>query len=634
MTDYYVSPTGDDQASGITPATAWKTLRRVQLAGTGFGPLYPGDRILLERGGTFYGPLDIPGSRPEGSAKVHVSAYGYGAQPIVTAYKRIRPEAWVQHAPGVWKVAINDAAAFTGNIYTTGANGANAGFLRVDGVIKGFKRYSIAALVSAWDFYSDEATATLYVASIENPGTIAAEILQAPRETLIRANPCLSISQIHFQGTGAHVHGGRNRDFDFEGNTVSEVGGCRLSAEFGETRYGNGVQFYADPDGVPSKRCNVRRNVFRDIYDVAFTMQGPGLQSASAGWEDIHCTDNIMIRCAQALELWNRYGDKDNAGVVPAGAGYRRCSYVRNTDIDSGRGWEAETRPTYPARASLLTFGLEAPEKDILIEGNIHLNPARLVYNHFPLPADLKWWKSRVFGTSDTPISYHGTETLDRMADYMARTGVARGTVAQCAEHDAEATLQNAVDMLMQGAVAASARASAQETNIVNLGGELRAVRGAVEALRAQPISLKLSIAEMAATSAPDGALALGATGGQGGIVESFQGKWRRLLLGGVVDIATDAADVCQYVNSASMRRYTGTLTANREVAISPTGCVPGAMFFFSRTGGNTGGPWYLRVRNSGAAPITDLLTGQWCIVAANNVAPYTWVLVAKGSLA
>ena len=633
MADYFVSPDGDDNATGLTPATAWRTTRRVQLAGTGFGPLYPGDRVLFERGGVFYGGLDVPGVRAERSAKIHVSSYGNGPKPVITGYKRILPEGWELHSANIWKVAINDLAKISGNIWTLGTSGANTGFLRVDGVIKGFKRYSIAALVADWEFYSDEAAGMLYVYSDANPGTLAAEIMQAPRLSLIIPRTALAISQIHFQGTGAHVHGGATRDFDFEGNEVSEIGGCRLADEFGETRYGNGIQFYTEAGGVPTKRCNVRRNIFRDIYDVAMTMQGPGLTSATDGWEDVHFTDNVVVRCTQAFEIWNRYGNVDGAGVVPAGAGYRRCSYKRNRDIDSGRGWGYDTRPDYPAHASLLTFALEAPEIDVEIDNNTHVNPRRVIYNHFPIEPGFNWTRSRAFGRPDTPIDYHGTETLGEIDAYITRTGSAIGTIVQCSDPDGPATLAVALETLMAGSVAETARGSLHDANLAELGGEMRSVWSAVEALQEQPVSQRLSVAEMAVKVARDGTLAVGATGGQGSLVEAFQGKWRRLTLGGVTDIAADASDVFQYINSASMRRYTGTLTANREAAISPTGCIPGALFFISRTGGDTGGPWYLRVRNSGASALADLYENQWCIIAASNNDPYTWVAVAKGSL-
>lgn len=633
MADYFVSPNGNDANDGRSPATAWKTLDRVRLAGTTYAPLFGGDRVLLERGATFYGALDVPGGRAERAAKLHVSAYGYGPLPIVTAYKRINSDAWVNHAPNIWKVAINDPTKITGAISTVGANGANTGFLRVDGVIKGSKRVALGDLAADWEFYSDEAGEMLYVYSATNPGVRASEIMQAPRLTLIPPRTSLAISQIHFQGTGAHVHGDATRDFDFEGNMVSEIGGCRLGGTYGDTRYGNGIQFYTDPSGNPTKRCNVRRNIIRDVYDVGATMQGPDMTFATSGWEDVHITDNVFIRCSQAFELWNRYGSTWDEGPVPAGAGYRRCSYVRNIDIDSGRGWGAEDRPEFGPRCSLLTFGLEAPEMDMLIDNNMHVNPYRVIFNYFPLPTSYRWRRSKVFGPETTPIDYHGTETLGELSAYVARTGVALGTIAQCADRSESTKLQDVISILMENSVADASRAALYDEKLRSLGGEVRELRSAVEALREQPVSVSMSLAEIGTKIARDGTVAVGATGGQSGLIEAFQNKWRRLSLGGMADIAADANDAMQYMNSASIRRYTGTLTANRVASVSLTGCIPGAMFFISRTGGDTGGPWYLRVERAGGGTLADLMANQWCIIVASNDAPYTWRLAARGNL-
>ncbi|MCO6481583.1 MAG: hypothetical protein J5I62_02190, partial [Flavobacteriales bacterium] len=48
-TDYYVSPNGNDSDNGTSPATAWKTIWRVNQSTYSY---QPGDRILFERGGT------------------------------------------------------------------------------------------------------------------------------------------------------------------------------------------------------------------------------------------------------------------------------------------------------------------------------------------------------------------------------------------------------------------------------------------------------------------------------------------------------------------------------------------------------------------------------------------------------
>jgi hypothetical protein len=46
---YYVSPTGNDNADGLTPATAWASLGKVNAA-----TFSPGSQILFARGGEWH----------------------------------------------------------------------------------------------------------------------------------------------------------------------------------------------------------------------------------------------------------------------------------------------------------------------------------------------------------------------------------------------------------------------------------------------------------------------------------------------------------------------------------------------------------------------------------------------------
>src|SRR3989338_5523707 len=51
-TTYYVSPSGNDSASGVSPQEAWKTIEQVNR-----GVYKAGDRILLEGGQRFSGTV-------------------------------------------------------------------------------------------------------------------------------------------------------------------------------------------------------------------------------------------------------------------------------------------------------------------------------------------------------------------------------------------------------------------------------------------------------------------------------------------------------------------------------------------------------------------------------------------------
>jgi Right handed beta helix region len=75
---FYVSPRGDDEASGLTRQDAWRSLARVNRLA-----LRPGDRVLLEGGASFAGGLALDaldGGDPE--QPVRIGSYGAGRASI------------------------------------------------------------------------------------------------------------------------------------------------------------------------------------------------------------------------------------------------------------------------------------------------------------------------------------------------------------------------------------------------------------------------------------------------------------------------------------------------------------------------------------------------------------------------
>lgn len=69
---YFVSPLGNDSSNGLSSATAWKTIARVNAT-----VLSPGDLVLFEGGQTFAGNLYIRNSGSPGS-NIKFSSYGRG----------------------------------------------------------------------------------------------------------------------------------------------------------------------------------------------------------------------------------------------------------------------------------------------------------------------------------------------------------------------------------------------------------------------------------------------------------------------------------------------------------------------------------------------------------------------------
>jgi len=76
---YYISPAGSDSAAGTSPTTAWRTLGRANSAN-----LRPGDRVLLQGGAHFSGPLALgPNDAGNPGRPVRIGSYGMGKATIV-----------------------------------------------------------------------------------------------------------------------------------------------------------------------------------------------------------------------------------------------------------------------------------------------------------------------------------------------------------------------------------------------------------------------------------------------------------------------------------------------------------------------------------------------------------------------
>ena len=99
-TDYYVSSSGNDTNNGLSSSSPWKTIAKVNSA---FSTLKPGDRVLFNRGNTFYGTLKITKSGSAASPII-IGSYGTGEKPIITGFTAI--SAWTDEGNGIYSKAI------------------------------------------------------------------------------------------------------------------------------------------------------------------------------------------------------------------------------------------------------------------------------------------------------------------------------------------------------------------------------------------------------------------------------------------------------------------------------------------------------------------------------------------------
>lgn len=99
-TAYYVSEDGNDNNDGLTPETAWATLKKLEYTTFEYG-----DAVFFNRGDSWYGQLVM-------QAGVTYSAYGEGAKPIITGspLDMAQSEKWILHEETedgrkIWKYA-------------------------------------------------------------------------------------------------------------------------------------------------------------------------------------------------------------------------------------------------------------------------------------------------------------------------------------------------------------------------------------------------------------------------------------------------------------------------------------------------------------------------------------------------
>jgi hypothetical protein len=324
------------------------------------GVIGPGDAVLFRSGATFFGKI-----RPSGldlnsdpAARLLLAAYdvdGSVTSPVISSYKLLDVAAgWRQSGPDEWAIDLSTQAFGKTHTGYSGAQGGgdNIGFLRVDGAVHGRLRTSRGELRDQWDFCSDGTT--LYVYSVANPTDTASDVRAACDETCIALTDGLEIRGLRVEGGGGHGAQGTARSVRIIDNEFCELGGSLLEPGI---RYGNGVEIW-----IGSTDVEVSRNVLRDIYDVALTMQG--VRSVDeTGWSAISVTENLVYRCNQSVELWSE-------GSANRALGFSGCTVDRNVCLFAGRGWSGPLRNDQNTKVHLLSYGWKLPA-DVRVTANV-----------------------------------------------------------------------------------------------------------------------------------------------------------------------------------------------------------------------------------------------------------------------
>lgn len=383
MSIIYVSAKGLDTNDGLTPETAIRTIAKANELVEG------GDEIRFRRGDTFYGMIKAKAGIDPDHPTTY-TAYGEGKNPVVTQYKSPKEGAWEKHADGVYKLELSNADKITGNVTELDTN---VGFMKVDGRIYYRKVFAYEELSEQWDFYCDNQY--VYVKLDDCPCKCADEILFACNIHCLPMVNNLKVTNISFIGTGAHGMCSIGKHVYVADCEFLEIGGsCLVGYGDGRTRYGNGIEFWANSTEGIVERCK-----FSDIYDVAITMQGNNTES----WENMYFRNNVIWNCTQAFEIWS-------GGKVP-GTGFVNCHFEDNVCIDSGICWGYAARPNKSCATHLLIYHIDCDICDITVRGNVFSKSSEaLLFKHLGVPAIPKDYK--IFG--NTIISNPGEPIIAR----------------------------------------------------------------------------------------------------------------------------------------------------------------------------------------------------------------------------
>ena len=354
----YVANGGDDAADGRTPATAWRSLKKLS------ADLPPGGTGLLRCGDTFFGEIKVKGGPDAGHPTV-ITSYGRGAKPVLTYSKVLKddPAIWQTGTGtvplyGIWWCDLTNPTNYVG----VDTADINPGTILVDGELQPWRKFCWHDINRQWDFSAQGKY--LFVYSTNNPARVSREIQVSLNEGVVDFVSNFVISNVTCRMIGScAMCGGWNAktvlrhvrvtDCDFE-----HIGGSALSGfekgEFGrKVRFGNGVEFGNNVQDAVVERCR-----FDGVYDTAFTMQG----HPTVSWADVHVRNCFFTNCSQAYELWCK--------GAPKGVGYVRCSFTGNTCVNVGGGWGAETRPNRCVATPLLMYFMDTDTVDIDVSNN------------------------------------------------------------------------------------------------------------------------------------------------------------------------------------------------------------------------------------------------------------------------
>ena len=357
---YYVSRSGksEDGLSESNPMN-YETLKTKTFMS--------GDKVLLKRGDIFYGTLKIKQTIVDNTI-LTLSSYGDSKKgmPILTNYKIVnKKESWEKVNDKIYTIDLSNTNKFDG-FKDTSPESTSIGFIEIKNKTKYYNlKPKLSDLNDLYDFYSN-GTHFFVRTNGASPYEELGELKLAPRFKILVLCSNVKVENLHIQGTGAHGiagYGKLNENIEIVNNIIEDIWGSYLIE--GGDRYGNGIEFYE----IDAKNLKIHKNIIRNIYDVAFTIQG----NKGSG-TNITLSKNIFCLNSQDSEIWET---QEATGVY-------NYSFEDNISFMQGRGWGYDARPDKYCAGHILFWGYGfdnvKQKTDIYFNHNYVYNPRRLYY--------------------------------------------------------------------------------------------------------------------------------------------------------------------------------------------------------------------------------------------------------------
>jgi hypothetical protein len=307
---YYVSLAGDDANSGLSAASSWRSLAKVNAAA-----LTPGSAVLFKRGDAWFGRLHPKSGDATGT--VTYGAYGAGDKPLLHLAVSLGNQAdWIEVRSHVWK--DND------RLIAAGA-AVDVGNIVIDDSFAGRKRWEQSTLMNQDDFWY-EPTNHVYMYSVGNPAAVHHDIKAALSASIIGADSTyIAYRDLALKYTGGYGISGVSNHITASHLDIAWVGGMEATRP---VREGNGIEFWGDAHDNLVEYCRVW-----EIYDAALSNQYGGTAAAQT---NIVYRHNIIWNSEYSFEYFNEPNAQSQTSNIV---------FENNTCLHAGGGWGHAQRP-------------------------------------------------------------------------------------------------------------------------------------------------------------------------------------------------------------------------------------------------------------------------------------------------